>query len=600
MDAVPTEEERVAVDTLLGPAETGWEGGAWRDEDGRVAGGGRAARARRHLLLPALHAVNDAAGWISEGALNYICERLTIPPAEAFGVAGFYALFATSPRPRHMVYVCDDVACRGAGAEALCAELAAAYGPEDGHEGDVGWERSPCLGHCAQGPAVFVRTAGEGAVEIPGATTDRIARVLQGTEIPAPDPTAVAAGEAVLTSRIGVADPEDIDDYETHGGYRALQRAVAAGPEAVVVAISDSGLVGRGGAGFPAGVKWAAVAAAGAPVKYVVCNADESEPGTFKDRVLLEEDPFAVVEAITIAGFATNADHGVIYLRGEYERARRRLREALEQARERGYLGADILGSDFTFDIEIRRGAGAYICGEETALFESIEGRRGEPRSKPPFPTEAGLLGRPTLVNNVETLVNVLPILIDGAASFAARGTERSRGTKLFAVSGRVAAPGVYEVPFGITLGALLDLAGGVTGDLRTVLLGGAAGTFVGPDALDLPLTLEDAAAAGTTLGSGAVTVFDSTDDLPAVVKRIAAFFRDEACGQCVPCRIGTVRQEEALHRYLAGGGESDRSLLVDIGRAMEDASICGLGQTAAGAVRSAIEQGLVPGGGGR
>jgi NADH-quinone oxidoreductase subunit F len=392
-----------------------------------------------------------------------------------------------------------------------------------------------------------------------------------------------------------MVDPAHLDDYRAAGGYAALRRAVDLGPAGVIAEVTASRLVGRGGAAFPAGRKWEAVA--GEPVRphELVCNADESEPGTFKDRVLMEGDPFAVIEAMTIAGYATGAERGHVYLRGEYPRARERLEAAAAAARVRGFLGPDVMGLGFAFDIELRRGAGAYICGEETAIFNSIEGYRGEPRSKPPFPTQRGLFGRPTLVNNVETLVNVLPILLEGAAAFAATGSGRSTGTKLFAVCGTVSRPGVYEVPFGATLGELLGLAGGVRPGrrLRAVLLGGAAGVFVGPDSLDLPLTFEGAAAAGATLGSGAVMVLDDTVELEPFLLRIAAFFRDESCGQCVPCRVGTVRQEEALHRLAAGRplgtAEADLDLLADVGAAMRDASICGLGQTAWNAIESAI-----------
>jgi NADH-quinone oxidoreductase subunit F len=282
--------------------------------------------------------------------------------------------------------------------------------------------------------------------------------------------------------------------------------------------------------------------------------------------------------------------------------AESRMARAIESARDAGYLGEHVAGSDFAFDIEVRRGAGAYICGEETALFESIEGKRGEPRNKPPFPVEHGLFGKPTAINNVETLANVLLILGDGdgagaGARFAATGTEGSTGPKLFCLSGNVARPGVYEVPFGATLRELLELGGGVPGgrSIRAILLGGAAGVFVGPETLDTPLTFEGTRAIGASLGSGVVMVFDETADLVGTLRRIAAFFRDESCGQCVPCRVGTVRQEELLARLASGAGSRSRAdeldLLTDIGRAMRDASICGLGQTASSAIESALRQ---------
>jgi NADH-quinone oxidoreductase subunit F len=399
-----------------------------------------------------------------------------------------------------------------------------------------------------------------------------------------------------LLRRVGVVDPASLDDYRSHGGYEALRRAVKIGPAGVIREVTESGLVGRGGAAFPTGRKWAAVA--GQPVRphELICNADESEPGTFKDRVLMEGDPYSVLEAMTIAGYATGAERGYLYIRGEYPRALHALQAAIDTARERGFLGPNVMGLGFAYDVEIRRGAGAYICGEETAIFNSIEGYRGEPRNKPPFPVEVGLFGRPTLVNNVETLVNVLPILTGGAAAYAAIGTDRSTGPKLFCLSGAVARPGVYEVPFGTTLRELLDLAGGLPAglSLRAVLLGGAAGAFVAPNRLDVPLTFEGAAEAGVTLGSGVVMVLDDTVELAPFLLRIAAFFRDESCGQCVPCRVGTVRQEEALLRLSSGrpigGVEQELALLADVGQVMRDASICGLGQTAASAIASAIE----------
>jgi NADH-quinone oxidoreductase subunit F len=399
-----------------------------------------------------------------------------------------------------------------------------------------------------------------------------------------------------LLARVGRVDPTSLDDYRSFGGFLALRRAFEMGPAAVVKEVTDAKLVGRGGAAFPTGLKWQGARSATLP-RYLVCNADESEPGTFKDRVLMEHDPFSLIEAMTIAGFATGCEKGYLYLRGEYPLALARIGNAIRSCRDRGFLGDNILGDGVRFDIELRRGAGAYICGEETALMNSLEGRRGEPRNKPPFPTEAGLFGKPTVINNVETLVNVLPIVIEGGKAFAAIGTEKSTGPKLFCVSGHVRRPGTYEAPFGITLRELLDLAGGIggSGRLQAVLLGGAAGAFVGPDQLDIPLTFEGTRAAGATLGSAVVMPFDDTVDLRQILRRIAQFFRDESCGQCVPCRVGTVRQEELLHRLATdrplGSVATEVALLKELGQAMRDASICGLGQTASGAIESALSR---------
>jgi NADH-quinone oxidoreductase subunit F len=590
MAASPTDEERAAVDGVLGPPPEPF--------DGRVVRGGHEARERRTLLLPVLHALQGQVGWISEGGLNYACDRLTVPPAEAYGVATFYAMFSVERRPETVVHVCDDLACRIAGAEALIEELEVT-GAREGWT----WTRSPCLGMCEQAPAILAQRAQRPDVSLGEANRATVDAVV------APDSTVTCAGGVTapqawdpaersalrLLRRVGSVDPLSLESYRAAGGYAALRRAIELGPGRTIQEITDARLLGRGGAAFPTGVKWKAVSEQPAQPHYVICNADESEPGTFKDRVLMEHDPFAVVEALTIAGFATGAERGFLYIRGEYPLATERVEAAIAEARHHGYLGEDVLGHGFRFDIELRRGAGAYICGEETALFNSIEGKRGEPRNKPPFPVTNGVFGRPTAINNVETLVNVLPIMELGAEGYAAIGTEGSAGPRLFCLSGHVERPGVYEHPHGITLGDAIDAAGGVRSGkpLKAVLLGGAAGGFVGPDRLDARLTFEDARAGGYTLGSGVIMVFDEDTDLVDLCLRIARFFRDESCGQCVPCRVGTVRQEEALHRLVAGrtlGTTADElGLLKDVADVMRDASICGLGQTAASAVQSAI-----------
>jgi NADH-quinone oxidoreductase subunit F len=622
--AVPTAEERAAVDAALGPPASGWEGGTRRSgPEAQVARAGREeAEERRHLLLPALHAIQGRVGWISEGSLNYVCQRLMVPPAEAYGVAAFYAMLSLEPRPKTVVHVCDDIACRVSGALDLCRDMENRLGPPGAAKPDARatWLKSPCLGQCERAPAVLFQAAGKGsgdwtlapataqsiaaALEGPGtsAAAARVAAVSGRAAAPrvvpsAPQTHAPRASGLRLLKRAGLADPESLDDYRSNGGYQALRRALAIGPEGVLREVLDSKLVGRGGAAFPTGRKWEAVARQPVRPHYLVCNADESEPGTFKDRVLMEEDPFALLEAMTIAAFATGCERGFIYVRGEYPLAIERLRGAAAQARMRGFLGDDILGEGLRFDVEVRRGAGAYICGEETALFNSIEGKRGEPRNKPPFPVQSGLFGKPTAINNVETLANVLDIVLEGGPAFAAIGSGQSTGPKLFCVSGCAARPGLYEVPFGTTLKQLIDLAGGVRGrrTLQAILLGGAAGVFVAPAEIEVPLTFEGTRAIGATLGSGVVMLFDDTVDLQDTVLRIAAFFRDESCGQCVPCRVGTVRQEEALHRLASkrplGAVATEVALIDEVAQAMRDASICGLGQTAAGAVQSAIRK---------
>ncbi len=586
--------ERAAVISILGPAIDGWREIERGESDLHMGVGGQQLRTRRHELLSVLHAVNDRVGWISPGAINEISTRTDIAPADVFAVASFYALFALTNCEPRQVHVCVDAACRAAGST------------DDNLP--VGAHASPCLGACERAPVALIIKAGTEPkmALVERATSQRIADLVSGAIRWPDDEAAVGAAlpqpssELTLLKRIGLVDPRSLDDYRTHGGYEALRRAFLLGPVNVIREVTEAKLLGRGGAAFPTGRKWEAVARQPARPHHLVCNADESEPGTFKDRVVMEGDPFALIEAMTIAAYATGCDHGWIYLRAEYPRANKTLTAALQTARERGYLGKDILGSGFDFDIEITRGAGAYICGEETAIFNSIEGYRGEPRNKPPFPVEKGLFDKPTVVNNVETLINVLPILTGGGQAYAELGTDGSTGRKLFCVSGSVAAPGVYEVVYGATLRELITMAGGVTKGriIQAVLLGGAAGSFIGTDQLDVALTLEATRAIGATLGSGVVCVFDDTVDMVDQVRRIAAFFRNESCGQCVPCRVGTVRQQEALTR-LAIGSRPDRSktdelaLLKDLGQVMRDASICGLGQTAHNAIDSAIKLGI-------
>jgi len=562
-------EEISAIDSALGAAE---------GRSDRTAATGHAARSKRHLLLPVLHAIQGEVGWVSPGALNYACKRLNVPPADAFGVADFYSMFATEPTPRAVTLVCDDIACRvkGGGGDVL---------------GDISgepWHKtSPCLGLCERAPASLLCSAGSEygyLVHAPvDAEVDAVPDMFRA-EISTPQ---AGQPQLKLLARVGKVAPNSLSDYRAHGGFQALDRARELGPAGVIEQVTKSTLLGRGGAAFPAGVKWKAVAEAAGP-KYVVCNADESEPGTFKDRVIMEADPYVVVEAMVIAAFATGCKKGYIYIRGEYPLATKTLQYVIKATRAAGLLGAD-------FDIELRRGAGAYICGEETALFNSIEGFRGEPRNKPPFPTQSGLFGRPTLVNNVETLANVPLLLLEGGDEYASIGTGRSAGPKLFCLSGHVARPGVYEAEFGITVRELIDLAGGETGRLQAVLVGGAAGAFISPDELDTPFTFEGMREIGASLGSAVVMPFDETVDLRKILLRIAEFFRDESCGQCVPCRVGAVRQEELLERLVnerpLGSVEKELQLLNELGQVMRDASICGLGQTASSAVESALKR---------
>jgi NADH-quinone oxidoreductase subunit F len=563
------------------------------------------ARWQRDRLLPALHAIQARIGHITPGAVNYLAQRLDVAPAEIHGVASFYGMFSLTPRAPVVAHVCDDIVCLARGAAALCAELEKASMPAN-----ATWQRSPCLGLCERAPAALVIAAGETPRErvLAPSSADTLKSLIsdaaQGRLPAEPDVFNPAVSvpqtgqpQLRLLRRIGHADPSSLEDYRRLGGYEALRRAVELGPEGVVREVIESRLLGRGGAAFPTGKKWEALLNQRhlGKLHYVICNADESEPGTFKDRVVMEGDPFAVIEGMTIAALATGAQQGYLYIRGEYPLAARRLQHAIQSARAAGFLGDNILGRGLCFDIQLRRGAGAYICGEETALFNSIEGYRGEPRNKPPFPTQAGLFRQPTVVNNVETLINIPEIILHGGAAYASIGTGNSTGYRLFCLCGHVTRPGVYEVPFGPTLRQMIELAGGLsgTGRLQAVLLGGAAGAFVSPAELDTPLTFEGTRKIGATLGSGVIMSLDDSVDLKRILLRIASFFREESCGQCVPCRVGAVRQEEALERLihnrpLGSVGEEIRTLR-EMGQAMRDASICGLGQTASSALESAL-----------
>ena len=540
-------------------------------------------------LLPALHAAQSIYSYLPQDVVAEISRTLKVPLANVYGVIDFYAMFYPEPVGKTVIRVCNDPPCSVKGGaqvlDSVCRHLAVAPG-EITSDGAYTVERSPCLGLCEHAPAVL---AGETAIG--RANPSNAEEITQGI---GQAPHGVVGGDIrVLTANCGKGRPASLKEYELTRGYAALRKALAMDPEAVIAEVKDSGLVGRGGAAFPTGVKWEGAFKAGGEPKYVVCNADESEPGTFKDRVLMEEDPHRTIEGMIIAAYAIGANRGYFYIRGEYPYGHKVISAAIEEARGAGYLGENILDSRFDFDIEMRMGAGAYICGEETALFESIEGKRGFPRVKPPFPTTFGLFGKPTVINNVETFCNVPLIIAKGASEYRRYGTETSPGPKLFCVSGDVARPGLYEVPFGVTLRHLLeDLAGGVSaGSLQAILFGGAAGAFATQENLDVKMTFEDLRAQGLPLGSGVVMVFNEQRDLRQVLKGLAHFFADESCGKCYPCQIGTQRQYELLS-HLAEGKyrEGDVDRLTDVGWTMVDASLCGLGQTAATAVLSAIK----------
>lgn len=403
------------------------------------------------------------------------------------------------------------------------------------------------------------------------------------------------AQQRIVLERAGVIDPESIEDYIIHKGYEALVKALTVlTPNLVIEELSKSGLQGRGGAGFPVGRKWSFVAGTPGEKKYVICNADESEPGTFKDRVILESDPHAIVEAIIISAYAVGADEGFIYIRGEYQLAQQRFQKAIDQALEWGFLGENILGTDFNFHLHIHSGAGAYVCGEETALIESIEGKRGEPRSRPPYPTTNGLWGLPTLVNNVETLANVPPILRNGGDWYRSFGTPSSPGTKVYTIMGNVNLTGVIEVPMGITLREVIHIyAKGMKNGrpFKLAQTGGSSGSIIPASLQDTPLDFEASRKAGVSLGSGALLIADENTCIVDFVKVLLQFFRFESCGKCTPCRMGTQRSYEILKRISEGKGTlAELDDLTRLANQMERLSNCGLGQTAAVPIRDMLK----------
>lgn len=546
-------------------------------------------RPARTQALPALQAAQAATGWLSPEVLSYVSSATRLPVADLTGLASFYELLSTEPQGALVLRVCDDIACScGHRAQELLAALQSALGIKPGEstpDGRFTLNTTACLGGCDRGPCALVGAAFVGPLApaaVPG---------LLQQPVSVPEPAAAHHGwlpgwQPRLLHRCGTYDPAAAPP----DGMGALDRALQLAPAEVIAQVSAAQLLGRGGAAFPTGAKWQACAAAPGGEKYVVLNADESEPGTYTNRKLLEEDPWLVLEGMAIAAYAVGATRGYAYIRGEYDLAARRFAAALAAARAGGYLNR----GDFTFDVEIRRGAGAYICGEETALFASIEGYRGEPRVKPPFPTTHGLFGKPTVINNAETLACAVAILRDGPEAF------KASPPKLFAISGHVGRPGVYEAPLGTELRRLLaECAGGVEGELQAVLIGGAAGMFLKPEQIAVTLDYQSMREIGATLGSGAIFAFNHTIDLWSVGRRLARFFAEESCGKCIPCRLGTARQFELVEHLQEHGGQAVHlELLTDLAAGMSDASICGLGQTASWPIQSLIKQFGLPKGG--
>jgi NADH-quinone oxidoreductase subunit F len=513
-------------------------------------------------LLPLLHAIHDRDGHLSEDALRGVAKALRIPIAELFGTVTFYHHFAREPGGLHAPRVCTGPVCRMRGADALLESL-------------DGATPMPCSGRCDQpvpvlrGHDTLVGTSAEG---------------LELRPSPLPPPAAPGVTECVFAD-IRTDGRAGIEGYRRTGGYEAVEAALGDMRGALIDTLDASGLAGRGGAGFPTGRKWRAVADAPGHPKTIVCNADEGEPGCFKDRCLLDHDPHAILEGMILAAWATGATRGFIYLRYEYPETEAVLERAIAEAREAGLLGADILGSGLDFELYVRRGAGAYICGEEGSLLNSLEGTHPFPRNRPPFPVTHGFENLPTVVNNVETLASVPPIVRRGADWYRALGRGEHAGTKVISLSGDVARPGNYEVPIGFPLRELIhDVAGG-PGPGRTVqavTMAGLSGGFLGGDDLDVTLDEPSIRAKGSFLGAGGIMVFDDTRDMVDVAHQAMTFFAHESCGKCFPCRIGTQRLMERLGREAGPrelGAWTDE--VEDLGRTMMETSACGLGTAA-------------------
>ena len=513
---------------------------------------------------------------------------------------------------RSHVLVCAGAGCVSSGClateEALVDEIA-----KLGLDREIKVIETGCIGTCDLGPVLVVYPEGIFYRNVTPTDAREIANehLLKGRTVqrllyrdPLTSQIVQTYGEMEFFNRqlrialrnTGVINPEVIEEYIARDGYEALARVLTTmSGEQVIAVIKESGLRGRGGAGFPTGLKWQFTAQAQSDVKYVVCNADEGDPGAFMDRSILEGDPHAVIEAMAIAGFAVGAGQGYVYVRAEYPLAVKRLQHAINQARDFGFIGNNIFGTGFRFDLEIRVGAGAFVCGEETALIASIEGRRGEPRPRPPYPAAKGLWEKPTLINNVETFANICPIILHGAQWYARIGTEKSKGTKVFAVAGNINNTGLVEVPMGMSLRQLVfDVCGGIPGgkEFKAAQTGGPSGGCLTKEHLEIPMEYEALLEAGSMMGSGGLIVMDENACMVDMARFFLDFTRDESCGKCTPCRIGTKRMLEILDRITVGEGrEGDIDALLTLAANIRTTSLCGLGQSAPNPVLSMLKQ---------
>ncbi|GIV15320.1 MAG: NADH dehydrogenase [Armatimonadota bacterium] len=502
------------------------------------------------------------------------------------------------PEPRHCIKVCVAAGCLSAGSdrvrEALQNEIA-----QRGLENECEVKGVGCLGLCTAGPLMLVEPDGVMYQRVTEEDAPAIVESLGKKSVEQlvcpSDMSFFTKQYKIVLENSGVIDPEKIEDYIARDGYTALARVLEEmTPQEVIDEITRSGLRGRGGAGYPTGLKWSTVAKAGGSRKFVICNADEGDPGAFMDRSVLESDPHRVLEGMAIAAYAVGASQGFLYVRAEYPLAVKRLRTAIRQAERLGLLGNNICGTTFSFHVDIRLGAGAFVCGEETALIASIEGKRGQPRPRPPYPAEYGLWGYPTLINNVETFANVAPIIRNGGDWFASIGTEKSKGTKVFALAGRVRNTGLIEVPMGITLREIIfDIGGGIPDGHRfkAVQTGGPSGGCIPEQYLDMPVDYDSLAKVGSIMGSGGMIVMDETSCMVDVAKFFMDFCVSESCGKCVPCRVGTAQMYHLLNKITSGEATmEDLALLEELCDMVKYTSLCGLGQTAPNPVLSTLQ----------
>jgi bidirectional [NiFe] hydrogenase diaphorase subunit len=494
--------------------------------------------------------------------------------------------------------VCEAAGCLSRGSDAVTDAITERVNARD--LDDVAVRRVGCLGLCAAGPLVAIAEEGRLFESVDSDESyDLVVAALTGADgahgAPIAEHPFFVPQVKVALENSGLIDPESVDDYLARDGYEALRQVVTSmTPGEVIDEVVRSGLRGRGGAGYPTGLKWTTVAKApSADRKYVICNADEGDPGAFMDRSVLESDPHRVLEGMAIAGYAVGATQGFIYVRAEYPLAIKRLKSAISQAERHNLLGANIADTTFSFHAEVRLGAGAFVCGEETALLASLEGGRGTPRPRPPFPAVSGLWRRPTLINNVETLASVAPIVRNGGSWYAGIGTERSRGTKVFALAGRVRNTGLIEVPMGTTLRQIIfDIGGGIVdgGRFKAVQTGGPSGGCIPEEHLDLPVDYESLAGLGSIMGSGGMIVMDQTSCMVDVARYFMSFCRDESCGKCIPCRVGTVQLHDLLDGMCRGEATTaDLDTLERLGDMVKSTSLCGLGQSAPNPVFSTL-----------